>query len=132
LGLRQELGLIGAVDAIRQKAYAAVIGGLHGANRHYFCPYCMSWIFTRARGIDQFVNLRPTMLDDASWFEPFIETFTKERLPWASTSAVYSFETFPPVADWAGLMAEYAKQASNSSKASESRSANASRRAISN
>ena len=93
-----------------------VIGGLRGANRHYFCPYCMSWIFTRARGIDQFVNLRPTMLDDASWFVPFIETFTKERLPWAITYAVHSFETFPPVADWAGLMAEYAEQASKPTK----------------
>lgn len=93
-----------------------VIGGLHGANRHYCCPYCMSWIFTRAHGIDHFVNLRPTMLDDASWFVPFIETCTSERLPWAITSAVHSFETFPPAADWAGLMAEYAKQVTNPAK----------------
>ncbi len=93
-----------------------VIGGLHGANRHYFCPHCMSWIFTRAQGIDQFVNLRPTTLDDASWFAPFIETCTKERLPWASTGAVYSFETFPPAADWSGLMTEYARQAAKSTQ----------------
>jgi hypothetical protein len=88
-----------------------VIGGLHGANRHYFCASCMSWIFTRAQGIDQFVNVRPTMLDDASFFAPFIETCTKDRLQWATTGAVYSFETFPPAAEWAGLMAEYARQA---------------------
>ena len=88
-----------------------VIGGLHGANRHYFCAYCMSWIFTRAQGIDQFVNLRPTMLDDASWFSPFIETCTKEKLPWAVTGAVHSFETFPPATEWPGLMAEYAERA---------------------
>jgi hypothetical protein len=93
-----------------------VIGGRHGANRHYFCPHCMSWIFTRAQNIDQFVNLRPTMLDDASWFVPFIETCTKERLPWTTTGAAYSFETFPPAADWAGLMAEYAGQASKPAK----------------
>jgi len=24
-----------------------VIGGLHGPSRHFFCPYCMSWMFTR-------------------------------------------------------------------------------------
>ena len=24
-----------------------VIGGLHGLSRHYFCPYCRSWMFTR-------------------------------------------------------------------------------------
>ena len=41
-----------------------VIGGLHGASRHYFCGYCMSWMFTRPEGMDWFVNLRPTMLDD--------------------------------------------------------------------
>lgn len=44
----------------------ATIGGLHGATRHYFCPHCKSWMFTRPEGIDEFVNLRPTMLDDAS------------------------------------------------------------------
>ena len=93
-----------------------VIGGLHGANRHYFCAYCMSWIFTRAHGIEAFVNLRPTMLDDASWFAPFIETCTKDKLPWASTGATYSFEAFPPAADWAGFMAEYAKQAKIAAK----------------
>ena len=95
---------------------ATVIGGLHGANRHYFCAHCMSWIFTRAHGIDQFVNLRPTMLDDASWFVPFIETRTKDELQWASTGATYSFEAFPPPADWVGLMTEYARQSAKPAK----------------
>jgi hypothetical protein len=94
----------------------AVIGGLHGANRHYFCAHCMSWIFTRAQGIDQFVNLRPTMLDDASWFAPFIETCTRERLPWAVTGAVHSSETFPAAAEWPGLIAEYARQPAKASQ----------------
>ena len=76
----------------------------------------MSWIFTRAHGIDQFVNLRPTMLDDASWFVPFIETRTKDELQWASTGATYSFEAFPPPADWAGLMAEYARHSAIAAK----------------
>lgn len=89
-----------------------VIGGLHGAARHYFCPYCMSWMFTLPEGIDEFVNLRPTMLDDTSWFNPFIETWTREKLSWATTSAVYSFETLPSYEDYAGLIEEYAKLAS--------------------
>jgi len=29
-----------------------VIGGLHGATRHFFCPHCMSWLFTRMPGMD--------------------------------------------------------------------------------
>ena len=91
---------------------APVIGGLHGVHRHYFCPYCMSWLFTRPHGIDRFVNLRSTMLDNPSWSVPFIETCTKERLAWATTPAVHSFETFPGMADYAGLVAEYAQQAS--------------------
>ena len=89
----------------------SVIGGLHGAAHHYFCPHCMSWVFTRAEGLDHFVNVRPTMLDDASWFTPFIETWTKEKLPWATTPAQHSFAGFPALADYAALTEQYAKQA---------------------
>ena len=84
-----------------------VIGGLHGASRHYFCPHCMSWMFTRPEGVDFFVNLRPTMLDDTSWFTPFIETFTSEKLPWAATGARNSYETFPPFEAFDGLIQDY-------------------------
>lgn len=90
-----------------------VIGGLHGASRHYFCPHCKSWMFTRPEGMDWFVNLRPTMLDDPSGFSPFIETFTKEKLLWATTAAVHSYETFPPMEDYEGLVAEFAERASS-------------------
>jgi hypothetical protein len=62
-----------------------VIGGLHGETHHYFCPRCMSWMFTRTEGFDWLVNVRATMLDDPSWFIPFIETWTSEKLPWATT-----------------------------------------------
>lgn len=89
-----------------------VIGGLHGATRHNFCPHCMSWMFTQPRGFD-FVNLRPTMLDDPSGFAPFIETYTSEKLPWATTPAPRKFEKFPAVDEFAGLMEGYAKWANN-------------------
>jgi hypothetical protein len=87
-----------------------VIGGLHGATRHYCCPHCMSWIFTLPEGIEEIVNIRTTMLDDASWLEPFIETWTREKLPWATTPAVHSFETFPSCEDYAELTEEYAQR----------------------
>ena len=83
-----------------------VIGGLHGAAQHYCCPWCMSWMFTRMPGVP-FVNVRPTMLDDASWFVPFVETYTSERLPWATTPAVHRYEKFPPLAEYEGLMREF-------------------------
>lgn len=88
-----------------------VIGGMHGATRHYFCPHCMSWMFTRPEGLDFFVNVRPTMLDDPVWFVPFIETMTSERLPWATTPAKYSYERWPEMAEFDGLIKEYAAQA---------------------
>lgn len=87
-----------------------VIGGLHGSPRHYFCAHCMSWLFTRADGLDAFVNLRPTMLDDPGWFTPFIETYTSEKLPWSRTPAVYSFEKFPSFEDYDSLTKEFAAQ----------------------
>jgi hypothetical protein len=85
-----------------------VIGGLHGATCHFFCPHCMSWLFTRPDGFD-FVNIRATMLDDPSRFVPFIETYTSERLPWAKTPALHSFEKFPALDEYKGLMEKYAE-----------------------
>jgi hypothetical protein len=99
--------------AIPSEAFAVTqgepeIGGLHGASRHFFCPYCMSWMFTRPEGVDWFVNLRPTMLDDPSWFTPFIETWTSEKLPWASTPAVHSYEALPAMEEYEKLTTEFA------------------------
>lgn len=85
-----------------------VVGGLHGAARHLFCGYCMTWMFTRPEGVEAFVNLRPTLLDDPSWYEPFIETYTDEKLPWAATPAVHSFPKFPELSAYEGLLREFA------------------------
>lgn len=86
-----------------------VIGGLHGPTRHYFCPHCKSWMFTRPEGFDHFVNVRPTLLDDASWVQPLIETWTQTRLPSVATGARHSYEEFPPVEDYAKLVEEFEK-----------------------
>ena len=85
-----------------------VIGGLHGASRHYFCPHCMSWMFTKPDGMDWFVNLRSTMLDERAWTTPFIETWTSEKLAWATTAATHSYETLPAMDAYEGLIAEFA------------------------
>jgi hypothetical protein len=86
------------------------LGGVHGATRHHFCPHCMSWMFTRPEGLDWFVNLRPTMLDEPDWFTPFIETWTSEKLPWAETPAVHSYATLPALEEYEGLLAEFAER----------------------
>ncbi|MBN8992534.1 MAG: GFA family protein [Rhizobiales bacterium] len=88
------------------------IGGLHGPTRHFFCAHCMSWMFTRPEGADQFVNVRATMLDEAGSYAPFIETYTSEKLAWATTPAVHSFEQFPPMELYPKLLAEYAERSS--------------------
>ncbi|TWT10522.1 GFA family protein [Reyranella sp. CPCC 100927] len=88
-----------------------VIGGLQqGFAHHYFCPRCKSWMFTRAEGYDQFVNVRASMLDDHHWFVPFIEVWTKEKLPWATTPAEISFDTQPAIEDYARLMEDFARR----------------------
>jgi hypothetical protein len=84
------------------------IGGLRGATRHFFCPHCMSWLFTEIDGLAGFVNVRATMLDDARSYRPYVETFTSEMLPWAKTGAVHSFEQFPPQERFPELLAEFA------------------------
>jgi len=87
-----------------------VIGGLHGPIRHYFCGYCMSWLFTRPEGMDWFVNVRAAMLDDTRDLVPFVETCASEKIPWVTTPAVHSFPQFPTVDQWTELTAEFAGQ----------------------
>jgi hypothetical protein len=92
-----------------------VIGDLHGPTRRYFCPRCMNWMFTRPEGTNEFVNLRPTMLDEHGWIVPFIEFWTQEKLPWANTPSVYSYATEPVFADYAKLLEEFARNGSRPS-----------------
>ena len=83
-------------------------GGLgDGQLDHQFCPRCLTWVFTRIAGMDHFVNVRPTMFEDTSWFTPFIETMTQDKLTWVTTPARHSFEAFPPMEDLPTLMAEF-------------------------
>lgn len=101
--------------AIPSEGFAVIAGDpiVAGASKeagHHFCPDCMTWIFTRTPGLDFFVNIRPTMMEDAGWSSPYIETFTAEKLAWAVTPAVHRYERFPPMEDYERLIAEYAAQ----------------------
>jgi hypothetical protein len=87
-----------------------VIGGLHGVDRHYCCPHCMSWLFTRPNDVDEFINVRAVMLDDANDYVPFMETWTSEKLPWASTPAVHSFAQLPEREEFPRLLQAYAER----------------------
>lgn len=89
-------------------AGAVVRGGLGTGPFHAFCPACMTWMFTRPEGLEDLVNLRATMLDDHGAFRPYAEFWTRERLPWAVTAAVRSFETVPEPAGFGDLLAAFA------------------------
>jgi hypothetical protein len=83
-----------------------VIGGLRDpALKHYFCPQCMSWLFTRFA--PEFVNVRASMFDALPSIAPFIETWTKAKLPWATTPAVHSYDEFPAVEEFGQLTGEF-------------------------
>ena len=98
-------------DGLEVIAGEPVIGGLHGPLSHHFhCPRCMSWLFTRAEGMDWFVNLRASTLDDHGWFEPFVELWTEEKLPWAATPARHSYATTPEMAEFETLMNAFAAE----------------------
>ena len=84
-----------------------VIGGLHGATRHYCCGHCMSWLFTRPAGMEDFVNVRSTMLEDSRLYKPFVETYLDEKLAWAETGATHSFNKFPSQEMFTALLEEF-------------------------
>jgi hypothetical protein len=66
--------------------------------------------------MDEFVNVRVTMMDDAQSLSPFIETYTDEKLPWATTLAVHSFSKFPSPENFPALLSEFASKGSESSR----------------
>jgi hypothetical protein len=95
-------------DAFQVTAGEPILGGLREATRHFFCPDCLSWLFTRPAGLPDFVNVRSTLLDNAPTYRPFIETFTSEKLDWATTGAAHSFIQFPPPESFPNLIASFA------------------------
>ena len=99
-----------ASEAFEVTEGEGVIGGLHGQPRHFFCSYCMTWMFTRPEE-GGFVNVRATLFDDTGGYAPFMETFTLEKLPWATTGATHSFERFPEPKDYPPMLKAFAEHA---------------------
>ena len=76
--------------------------------QHFFCPDCMTLIYTAIQGVEGRVNVRATLCHDRSWFVPFVEMMTKDKLAWAVTPAPHSFDAFPTPAEFKRLLAEFA------------------------
>jgi len=87
------------------------LGGLHrDESRHHFCTHCKNWLYTGPFMGGQFINFRPTMLEDASWFAPYIESYVSEKLPGVVTGARHSFDQFPAPQDYPRLMEGFARE----------------------
>ena len=97
-------------DSFEVVAGEPVIGGIRGRTHHYFCPECMSWLFTRPEGMDDFVNVRSTMLSDVQSYRPFMETWTKEKLPWVETGAEHRFESVPQAESFRDMLAAFSER----------------------
>jgi hypothetical protein len=84
-----------------------VRGGMKIGPDHQFCPECMSWLFTTAKEIEGFVNVRSTMFDDAAQHRPYVEVYRGEGMPEATSGAPHCYEGFPPESEFPVLIAEY-------------------------
>jgi hypothetical protein len=86
------------------------IGALHRPDQPYvFCAYCKNWLYTSGIAGGQFVNMRPTLLDDASWIVPYVESYTSEKLPGVVSGAKHAYPKFPPPGDYPKLMEGFAR-----------------------
>lgn len=86
-------------------------GGLHRDESHYhYCAHCKSWLYTTAPALGPFVNFRPTMLEDASWVVPYVESYVSEKLPGVVSGAKHSFEKFPVREQYPELVAGFARE----------------------
>lgn len=101
------LSLAVPAEAFEIVAGTPVLGGLD-RTMHHHCPDCLGWLFTRPPGMDWFVNVRAGALDDAGWFAPFVETYTEEKMAWATTPARHSFARLPALDHYEELMRDYA------------------------
>jgi len=87
------------------------IGALHKAEmQHHFCTHCKNWIYSDGERIPGLVNFRSTMLEDASWVVPFVESNVAEKLPGVVSGAKHSYATFPPPEDRQMLMEGFARE----------------------
>ncbi|MRT03441.1 GFA family protein [Ewingella americana] len=104
------MGALVPADAFAVTRGEPEIGGLHGDSNHYHCGHCKSWLFSRPTGFESIVIVKTVMFDDLRDLPPFMETWTSEKLPWASTPAAHSYAQFPPPADLPKLIQQFASR----------------------
>jgi hypothetical protein len=99
-----------SMDAFRLLTGETVIGGIHGATRHYHCDHCKSWLYTVPERVENFVNLRSTMFDEPRREPPFVELHLGEALSWAVIGAPKTYDALPNVEEWPLLIQQFARR----------------------
>ncbi len=89
-----------------------VAGGLHGTAQHIFCPHCMSWLFTRPKGMDAFVQRARHDAGQRPRVCPVHRNLPGRDAAVAGDPGVHRFETFPPAEAFPSLLAQFAQQSS--------------------
>ena len=80
-------------EIVRGEAHEWVKEGSSGKPSSSFtCPICAVWTHTKPQAEAGFVIVRPTTLDDPSWFRPLVELYTRSALPWARMPTLFAFE----------------------------------------
>ena len=85
-----------------------VRGGLKTGPKHMFCRSCGSWLFTVPDGLDDFVNVRSSLFDDAAAHRPYADMWLDQGLGWADSGVERKFETEPGEEEFGDLIAAYA------------------------
>ncbi len=84
-----------------------VRGGLGTGPNHMFCGSCMTWLYTVPEGMDAFVNVRSTLLDNGEEHRPFIEAHRGEGFDWANSGAARTYERVPDDSEFGNLITAY-------------------------
>lgn len=103
------LSALVASAAFEVTAGEPVLGGMKASPKHHHCPDCMSWLFTRPDDAPHLVNVRATLFDETDWFSPYVETCAAEKLAFVDLPVTRSFEVFPGMEDYPGLLQGYAE-----------------------
>lgn len=87
-----------------------VPGGMKGETRHFFCPECLSWLYTVPPMAEGLVNVRSGMLDDFAGHEPFAEFYLAEALPGMALDLPHAFHAATDMDGFERLVADLAAQ----------------------
>lgn len=77
---------VSATDITGVPKTHTVRGNTGGKTTRSFCAECGTPLFTRGEAVSEFMSIRFSTLDDASWFKPVLDIWTSRSQPWVCLS----------------------------------------------